>query len=108
MPDQGPAPLGIDYLARARELAPLIEAASPRIEAERRFPADVLSALHDAGMFRLLLPKSFGGAELDLPRFVRICEILGAADASVAWCVAQGGGCATAAAYVAPEIAREI
>ncbi|HLI22680.1 MAG TPA: acyl-CoA dehydrogenase family protein [Stellaceae bacterium] len=108
MPDQGPSPAAIDYIARAHALAPLIEAASPRIEAGRRFPDDVLSALHDAGMFRLLLPKSFGGAELDLPRFVRICEILGAADASVAWCVSQGGGCATAAAYVAPEVARDI
>lgn len=115
MPDQtsGHAPgvidpLAPDYVARARTLAPLVEAASPRIEAERRFPADLLNALFDAGMFRLLLPKSFGGAELGLPTFVRICEILAAADASVAWCVAQGGGCATAAAYVAPEVARDI
>jgi alkylation response protein AidB-like acyl-CoA dehydrogenase len=99
---------GIDYLARARDLAPLLEAASPRIEAARQFPPDVLAALHGAGMFRLLLPRALGGAELDLPRFVRVVEILGAADASAAWCVAQGGGCATAAAYLAPEIAREI
>ena len=97
-----------DYLARARTLAPLLEAASPRIEAARRFPPDVLRALLDAGMFRLLLPKTYGGAELDLPTFVRVVEILAAADASTAWCVAQGGGCAMAAAYLAPPVAREI
>jgi alkylation response protein AidB-like acyl-CoA dehydrogenase len=101
-------PAAIDYLARARALAPLCEAASARIEAARQFPPDVLAALHGAGMFRLLLPRSLGGAELDLPRFVRIVEILGGADASVGWCVAQGGGCATAAAYLSPEVAREI
>jgi alkylation response protein AidB-like acyl-CoA dehydrogenase len=101
-------PAAIDYLARARELAPLFEAASARIEAARQFPPDVLEALHGAGMFRLLLPRSLGGAELDLPRFVRIIEILGAADASVGWCVAQGGGCATAAAFLPPEVARDI
>jgi indole-3-acetate monooxygenase len=111
MPDQAPAAidyLAPDYLARARDLAPLLEAAAPRIESERRFPPDVLAALHQAGMFRLLLPRAFGGAEIALPLFVRICETLGAADASVAWCVAQGGGCATAAAYVAPEVARDV
>ena len=100
--------VAVDYLARARALAPLIEAAAPRIEAARAFPPDVLAALHDAGMFRLLLPRSIGGAELDLPSFVRVIEILAAGDASVAWCVGQGGGCAIAAAYLAPEIAREI
>jgi alkylation response protein AidB-like acyl-CoA dehydrogenase len=100
--------VAVDYLARARALAPLIEAAAPRIEAARAFPPDVLAALHDAGMFRLLLPRSIGGAELDLPSFVRVIEILASGDASVAWCVGQGGGCAMAAAYVAPEIAREI
>ncbi|HEY2755516.1 MAG TPA: acyl-CoA dehydrogenase family protein, partial [Pseudolabrys sp.] len=98
----------VDYLARARALVPLLEGAAPRIEAARALPPDVLAALHDAGMFRLLLPRSIGGAELDLPSFVRVVEILASGDASVAWCVGQGGGCATAAAYLAPEIAREI
>lgn len=102
------ATVAIDYLARARALAPLIEAAASRIESARQFPQDVLAALHRAGMFRLLLPRSLGGAELDLPSFVRIAEILGAADASVAWCVAQGGGCATAAAYLVPAVACDI
>ncbi len=100
--------VSVDYLARARALVPPLEAAGPRIEAARGFPPDVLAALHDAGMFRLLLPRSIGGAELDLPSFVRVIEILAAGDASVAWCVGQGGGCATAAAYLAPDIAREI
>src|SRR5262249_23052498 len=100
--------VAVDYLARARALVPLIETAAPRIETARAFPSDVLAALHDSGMFRLLLPRSVGGAELDLPSFVRVIEILAGGDASVAWCVAQGGGCATGAAYVAPEIAREI
>jgi indole-3-acetate monooxygenase len=106
-PKQGPG-VAVDYRARACALVPLLDAAGPRIEASRAFPPDVLAALHDAGMFRLLLPRSVGGAELDLPSFVRVVEILASGDASVAWCVAQGGGCATAAAYVAPEVAREI
>jgi alkylation response protein AidB-like acyl-CoA dehydrogenase len=100
--------VAVDYLARARALVPLLEEAAPRIEAACAVPPDVLAALHDAGMFRLLLPRSLAGAELDLPSFVRVVEILAPGDASVAWCVAQGGGCATAAAYLPPEVAREI
>lgn len=98
----------VDYIAGTRALLPLLEAAAPRIEAERRFPADVLAALHEAGLFRLALPRSIGGVELDLPSFVKLVEVLGQADASVAWCVSQAGGCATAAAYLAPSVAREI
>jgi alkylation response protein AidB-like acyl-CoA dehydrogenase len=100
--------LTVDYVARARALVPLLDAAAPRIEETRAFPPDVLGALHEAGMFRLLLPRAFGGAELDLPRFVRVVEILASGDASVAWCVGQGGGCATAAAYLPAAIAREV
>jgi len=96
------------FVARARALGPLLEAAAPRIERERRFPPDVMDALVKAELFRIALPKSRGGAELDLPGFVAVVEELARADASVAWCVAQGGGCAMAAAYLAPEIAREV
>ena len=53
----------IDWIARARDLAPVIEAASDRIESERRIPGDLMSALHDAELFRMCLPRSMGGGE---------------------------------------------
>jgi hypothetical protein len=43
-------------LERARALIPLLAAAAPRTEAQRGLPEDVLAAMHEAGMFRLLLP----------------------------------------------------
>lgn len=97
-----------DAAARARTLAPLLEAASPRIEAERRLTEDALAALHGAGLFRTLLPRAYGGEELDPASHVRMVEAVAAADASAAWCINQGAGCSMAAAYVAPEVAREI
>ena len=48
---------------RAAALIPILDAAAPRIEAERKMPSDVLEAMHNAGIFRVLLPKSVGGAE---------------------------------------------
>ena len=97
-----------DYIARARELRPLLEAAAPRIEAARELTADVLDALHRAGLFRLLLPRSVGGAELAPWTYVEVIEAVAMADASTAWCLGQNGGCAMSAAYLAPDVAAEV
>jgi indole-3-acetate monooxygenase len=104
----GASPGEADCVARARAIAPLIAAAADRIEAARELPVDVLAALHDARMFRMLLPRSRGGEEVEPAAFVAAIEVLAGADASVAWCVAQGSGCATIAAYLKPEVAQAI
>jgi alkylation response protein AidB-like acyl-CoA dehydrogenase len=98
----------LDFVERARRVAPLIEAAAERIEAERRIPNDVLSAMHEQELFRMLMPKSVGGAELDLPTYVEAMEVIARADASTAWCLGQGTGTSMAAAYLEPKIAAEI
>jgi len=95
-----------DWIARARALRPFLEDAGPRIEAGRELPADVLDALHAEKMFRLLIPRDLGGAELDLPTFMQVIEALAEADGSVAWCVGQGAGCAMTAAYLPREAAE--
>ena len=51
-----------DWIARAAALAPMIEGAADRTEKERKIPADVLSAMHAAGLFHMLLPVSLGGS----------------------------------------------
>jgi indole-3-acetate monooxygenase len=99
---------GAECLARARALIPLLRAASPRIEAGRELPSDVLDAMHDAGMFRLLLPRSLGGFELKPAEYVRCIEAIAMGDASTAWCMNQGSGCSMTSAYLPPETAHEI
>ena len=47
-----------DWVARARALVPMVEAAAGRTEKERKIPADVLSAMHACGLFHMLLPVS--------------------------------------------------
>jgi alkylation response protein AidB-like acyl-CoA dehydrogenase len=98
----------IDYLARAEALAPRIAAAADEIERERRLPPHLLAALHEAGFFRLLLPRSLGGAELDPPTFVRVIEAIAKADGSTAWCLTQNNVSAIVAAWLPPDSAREI
>ena len=96
------------HLERARELAPVIAAAADQIEDERRLPPAVVTALHDGGFFRLLLPRALDGAELDPSTFVQVTETLATADASTAWVVCQTTGCSMVSAYLAPDVAREI
>lgn len=98
----------LDWRAKARALTPLLAAAAPRIDAAKALPADVQDALFDAKMFRMLLPLSQGGAELDLPTFFEVICAIAEGDASAAWSVAQSNGCAMSAAYLAPDAAREV
>ena len=96
------------WIARARGLAPMLAAAAPRIEGARALPGDVLDALHDAKLFRTLLPRSLGGGELDLATFFQVAGAIAEGDASTAWCVVQNSGCSMSAAYLAPQAALEV
>jgi alkylation response protein AidB-like acyl-CoA dehydrogenase len=100
------ASLRDDVIARARSVTALIAAAAPRIEAARELPPDVLDALHEARLFRLLLPRSLGGDEVDLETHAIALETIASADASTAWVMGQGSGCSMAAAFLAPDAAR--
>jgi len=97
-----------DPIARARKLAPLLTAAAPRIDAACELPKDVLDAMHAEGMFRLLVPRSVGGSELDPATYIQCVEAIASGDASVAWCMNQGSGCSLSAGYLQPEVAREV
>jgi alkylation response protein AidB-like acyl-CoA dehydrogenase len=97
-----------DWVARARALAPMIEAAAGRTEKERKIPADVLSAMHACGLFHMLLPVSLGGGAVDLVTFNQVVEAIAAADASPAWCLAQAVASSHAAGFLDPKIAHEV
>jgi alkylation response protein AidB-like acyl-CoA dehydrogenase len=98
----------IDYVQRARELAPELAAAADEIERRRELPEPVVDALVERGLYRLLLPRSLGGAELLPARFVPVIEEIAKADASTAWCLNQASGCSMTAGYLEPAAACEI
>jgi alkylation response protein AidB-like acyl-CoA dehydrogenase len=98
----------IDWVARAKELAPMIEAAAPAIEKEREVTKDVMAALHKARLFHMLVPKSLGGGEADPLAVMGVLEAVAAADASTAWCLGQGLISALVAGFLDPKAAQEI
>jgi indole-3-acetate monooxygenase len=97
-----------DYVERARELAPLLTAVADEIEARRELPERVVEALIEGGFFRLLLPRSLGGAELHPLTYVQVLEEIAKAEPSTAWCLGQNSGCSMSAPYLDPAVAREI
>ena len=95
-------------LEAARAVAPLIRDSADEIEKNRELPRAVFTAIADAGLFHIAVPRAIGGSEIDFPTYVQVMEELGKADASTAWAVNQGATFGTVAARMAPHVAREI
>jgi alkylation response protein AidB-like acyl-CoA dehydrogenase len=95
-------------IARARAVRDAVASASDEIERDRRLPPALLDKLHEAELFRLLLPRSVSGIETDPVTFFHVMETIARADASTAWCLSQAGGCAMSAAYLDLPVAQAI
>ncbi|MFE7131870.1 acyl-CoA dehydrogenase family protein [Streptomyces sp. NPDC057638] len=77
-----------DLVRRARELAPLLKENARRAEEDRRLPRETIGALARAGLFRLRVPRRYGGYESDTRTLVEVAAELGRADGSAAWTTA--------------------
>ena len=101
-------PQAFGLIERARALQSLIAGEANEIERTRRLTPAVTSALIENGLYRALLPQSFGGAEAPLEIFMQMQEEIAKADASTAWCLGQCSVCAMTAAYLDRDAAEEI
>lgn len=81
------------FVKDAIELAPFIHASRDEMDRERHIPAALAEKLDDAGVYRLFLPASMGGPQLDPITAYRVIEELSRAEASVGWCglLSNGG-----------------
>ena len=80
------------YLDRARELVPILAAAGDEIERRREVTPEVVRAMIERGIFKMLLPRSLGGAELDPLTYTEVLYTLAQGDGSPAWCLGQNSG----------------
>ena len=92
----------------AEALAPQIAAAAAAIDSARKLPTPLAEAMADAGLFRLLVPKTYDGLEVQFPDYLNAVQRIGHADASTAWCVNQGCVWTALAALLPDETSREI
>src|SRR6266851_1628429 len=97
-----------DIHANARALSGYLREKSDEIENARRLPGEVVARLREAGMFRLMMPKEWGGPEMSPAEQVEVIEELAKANASAAWCVMIGCDSGFFAGFLEDEAAREI
>lgn len=89
---------GNRLLADIAELAPRISQRVAEIEAGRRMPPDLVEVLRSIGVFRMFVPRSHGGLELDLPTALQVIRALARIDGSVGWTAMIASGCHVVAA----------
>jgi indole-3-acetate monooxygenase len=87
-------------------LAEQIRTASDEIERGRRLPASIATAMKEAGVFGMAMPRVWGGPELDPLTQFRVIEALAMADGSVGWCAMIGCDGGYVAAFLDQDVAR--
>ena len=95
-------------LEAAHALAPLICREAQRMHEDRELTPEVATALADARLFHMFVPRSLGGRELPQPEYLPVVEALGYADASTGWCVNQGAVFMTTSAFIDRGAAERI
>src|SRR5215472_12922798 len=103
-----PSPGAHSPIERIGRIADVIARSGAANEALGRLTPGVLDKLHEQRLFRLLLPKAYGGDEVDLVTWFRAMEALAKLDGSTAWCVGQINGCAATASALDPAVSRKI
>ncbi|MFF9039074.1 acyl-CoA dehydrogenase family protein [Streptomyces sp. NPDC014892] len=74
-------------LGRVRAHLPGIAARSAEAEEARAVPPEIVAALREAGVFRMSLPREWGGEQLDLVRSAQVAREISRADGSTGWTV---------------------
>jgi 3-hydroxy-9,10-secoandrosta-1,3,5(10)-triene-9,17-dione monooxygenase len=79
-------------VASARALRPMLRERQAATEAANRMLPEVNQACYEAGFYRLLQPRQYGGYEFDLGTFARVMIELAAGCPSTGWGVAFTSG----------------
>ena len=95
-------------LEGARRIAPQIRDAADEIEAGRQLPDHVVQLLRQAGAFRMIQPKAWGGHDADPVTQIMFIEEIAKADASAAWCVMIGCDGGLLSRELDQRVAREM
>ena len=103
-------PLQADELERRLEsLLPLVAEHAGKANDDRRPNNEVMRALAEEGLLRLVVPAGYGGHELHPRAFLELVERLAATDGSTGWavmtCNEEAG---IASAYLNPESMRSL
>src|SRR5262249_24902058 len=107
-PATGSVTVDESLLERARGLEPIIREYVDTTERERRLARPVLEAMREAGMVRMLSPRSLGGLEVDPLTGARVAEEIASVDSAAAWALQAGNTGAWWAGHLSEEGVAEL
>jgi indole-3-acetate monooxygenase len=106
---QSPGEAAVDQvLSRIAALAPVVARHAPDLEQGRRLPVELVSALKSARIYSMLLPRRYGGRELDAPSAFRAVSALAKLDGSVGWNAMIGNLGSLMPFLVSPTLCKKI
>jgi alkylation response protein AidB-like acyl-CoA dehydrogenase len=75
----------------AAALYPALRECREEIEREQRLPKALVGQMRSAGFYRMVIPRSLGGLEVDPLTYLRVVELLAEGAGSVGWNLANNG-----------------
>src|SRR5215831_6723884 len=75
----------------AAALQPVIRKYHDEIEREQRMPPALFEQLREAGCYKMVIPRSLGGLQVDPLTYLRVVETLAEGAGSVGWNLGNGG-----------------
>jgi len=87
-------PASDELLARIRELQPLIEQHAARGEQDRRVVEESITALTEAGVFKIAQPRRYGGYPSSVRTMLDVSAAVAEGDGGTGWIVALCNVCA--------------
>ena len=87
-----PADVDAQPLVRAAvALQPALRKCRDELEREQRLPRPLFEQLREAGFYKMVIPRSLGGLEVDPLTYLRVVERLAEGAGSVGWNLGNGG-----------------
>src|ERR1700739_2930938 len=93
--DETRLPVDIDAQPLVREAAalqPVLRDYHEEIERGQRLPPALVGQLREAGFYKMVIPRTFGGLQVDTLTYLRAVELLAEGAGSVGWNSGNGGG----------------
>ncbi len=79
-------------IERARAMVPVLKSRAKQATAARRIPAETIAEMQEAGFFRILQPKRWGGYEMNPNVFFEVQKLLAEGCMSTGWVYGVVGG----------------
>lgn len=108
-PDLKVEPDSSSILAAVRALVPELRESQAESDSLARPPAHIVSQLRDAGVYRLLIPRKFGGIGADMKLWMDVVREIGRGNTAIAWAVTLGASATwTFTSFFPEHLVREV